>query len=303
MNSFLETLAGKLAERWLTLLVLPGALYLVIATVAVRLGHAHWYRLDLVRDDLVRIADDPAARSAVTLALAVAALLAATAVLGILAQAFGTMFGRAWFASARNPLTRALTRRRARRWDKADRRFREAVVAAGKAQLSGDSTATTELVRQAEERAAVRKAVGLVRPTRPFAAGDRMAAADRRVLDRYGLDLSSTWPRLWLVVPDHTRSALRAAHDAVSSAQRLAGWASAYLLLAVLWWPAAVFGGGALVVAWRRAISGTNTLADLVEAAVDVHGRTLARTLGLRAVGPLDRDVGAAVTALLRKGS
>ncbi|MGW9307262.1 hypothetical protein ACWGPQ_04550 [Saccharomonospora azurea] len=301
MNKFLETLANKLAERWLTLLVLPGALYLAIAIAATRLGHAHWYRVDLLRENLTRIAAEPAARNAATLALALAGLLAAAAVLGILDHTLGNLFRRVWFAPERGPLTRALARRRARRWDAADRLFRDATVVAGRAQLADPDTAAG-LIRQAEERAAARNALGLVRPTTPFAAGDRMAAADRRVLDHYGLDLSSAWPRLWLVLPEHTRRAVQAANDAVAAAQRLAGWAAAYLLLALLWWPAALIGVVTLTVAWRRAASAAGTLGDLVEAAVDVHGRTLARTLGLRTAGPLDRETGAAVTSLLRKG-
>ncbi|WP_157606904.1 hypothetical protein [Saccharomonospora azurea] len=217
--------------------------------------------------------------------------------LGILDHTLGSLFRRVWFAPARGPLAR----RRARRWDAADRLFRDATVVAGRAQLADPDTAAG-LIRQAEERAAARNALGLVRPTTPFAAGDRMAAADRRVLDHYGLDLSSAWPRLWLVLPEHTRRAVQAANDAVAAAQRLAGWAAAYLLLALLWWPAALIGVVTLTVAWRRAASAAGTLGDLVEAAVDVHGRTLARTLGLRTAGPLDRETGAAVTSLLRKG-
>lgn len=302
MSKFLETLAGRLAERWLTLLVLPGALYLAVAIAATRLGHAHWYRLDLLRHDLTRIAAEPAVRSPGTVALALAGLLAASAVAGILNQALGTLFRATWFARPRGPLTRALTRRRARRWDAADQRFREATVVAGEAQLVSEP-GTADLIRQAEERAAARNAIGLVRPSRPFAAGDRMAAADQRVLNRYALDLASAWPRLWLVLPDATRSALQEANGAVAAAQRLAGWAVAYLLLTVLWWPAVLIAVACLAVAWRRAASAAGTLADLVESAIDVYGQTLARSLGVRSPGPLDRETGAEITALVRKGS
>lgn len=96
---------------------------------------------------------------------------------------------------------------------------------------------------------------------------------------------TSVWPRLWLVI---TRAALQEANGAVTAAQRLAGWAIAYLLLAVLWWPAARLAAVTLTVAWRQAISATGTLADLVEAAINVHGRTLARSLGIRCPGPLN---------------
>lgn len=302
MNNFLETLAGKLAERWLTFLILPGALYLAVAIAAARLGHVDWYRIDLLRHDLTKIAAEPAAHSPGGIALALAGLLAAAAVAGILDQALGSLFRKIWFAPSRGPLTRALTRRRARHWETADQRFREATIAGGEAQLAGEP-GTAELIRQAEERATARNAIGLVRPTRPFAAGDRMAAADQRILDRYALDLTSVWPRLWLVLPDTTRAALQEANGAVAAAQRLAGWAIAYLLLAVLWWPAALVAAVILAVAWHQAVSATGTLADLLEAAIDVHGRTLARALGIHSPGPLDQETGAEITALLRKGA
>lgn len=302
MTGFLETLAGRLAERWLTLLILPGALYLAVAIAATRLGHVHWYRLGLLRHDLTGIAAEPAVRSPGTVALALAGLLAASAVAGILNQALGMLFRAAWFAQPRGPLTRALTRHRARRWDAADQRFRDATVAAGEAQLAGEPD-IAELIRQAEERAVARNAIGLIRPSRPFAAGDRMAAADQRVLNRYSLDLTSAWPRLWLILPETTRTALQEANGAIAAAQRLAGWSVAYLLLTIIWWPAALIAVVCLTVAWRRAVSATHTLADLVESAIDVHGRTLTRSLGFRSRGPLDQETGAEITELLRKGS
>jgi hypothetical protein len=300
VSSFLEVLAGKLADRWLTLLVLPGALYVAVAVAATRLSHAHWHRLDLLRDDLTQIAAEPAARRSGTVVLALAGLLAAAAAVGIVSQGLGSLFRELWFAPSHGPFTRALTRRRGRRWDTANQRLMEATVAAGEAQEAGESGATG-LIRQAEERAAARSAVGLRRPTRPFAAGNRMAAADQRVLDHYGLDLRFAWPRLWLVLPDATRSALGAANDALVAAQRLAGWAIAYMLLTVLWWPALLIAAVSITVAWRRAASAAGTLADLVEAAIDLYGRTLAHALGLRSPGPLDRKTGAEITALLRK--
>lgn len=57
-----------------------------------------------------------------------------------------------------------------------------------------------------------------------------------------------------------------------------------------------------LTVAWRRAATATGTLADLVETAIDLHGRTLANSLGIDTPGPFDRQTGIQITALLRKG-
>ncbi|WP_326770755.1 hypothetical protein OG978_44460 (plasmid) [Streptomyces sp. NBC_01591] len=41
MGGLLSELGKKLAERWFSLLVLPGALYLAVLAVAQTLGHTH----------------------------------------------------------------------------------------------------------------------------------------------------------------------------------------------------------------------------------------------------------------------
>ncbi|NBH06416.1 hypothetical protein GTY80_24640, partial [Amycolatopsis sp. SID8362] len=114
-------------------------------------------------------------------------------------------------------------------------------------------------------------------------------------------DLATAWPRLWLVLPDAARTAVQEANGAVVAAQRLAGWAVAYLALTFVWWPAALIASVAVTVAWRRATAAAGTLADLTEAVVDLHGRTLAESLGVECPEALDRETGGRITALLRK--
>jgi hypothetical protein len=302
MTKFLEALAGKLAERWLTLLLLPGALYLAAVTVAVELGHRRWYDLSLLRDSLTRIATDPVTNSPGAVVLGLAGLLAAATAFGIAAQALGTSVWRWWLIQAHGPVSLWLTARRAARWDRAHREFQDALLVAGQAQLDGTPNAP-ELVRAAEHRNAVLTRIAPVRPQRPFWLGDRIAAVDRRVLERYQLDLASAWPRLWLVMPDATRAELGTAQITVSNIARLSGWAVCYLALGMIWWPAAVIGAITVVTAWRRVRTAGDTLAELVESTVDIHGRALADSLGIPCPGPLTVDVGAEITTLLRKGS
>lgn len=301
MNRFLETLAGNLAERWLTLLILPGALYLATAIAATRLGHVHWYRIDLLSNDLTKIAAEPAARYPGTLALELAGLLAAAAGAGILNQALGTLCRAIWFAPARGALTRELTRRRRHRWDAADRRFREATVAAGEAQLVGEQ-GTADLVRQAEERAAARNAIGWsdqrdrsLRAIEWPRLINACSSATRWTSHRHGRDCGWCYP-----IPLAPQCRRRTARSRPHNGSPAGGFA--YLPLTVVWWPAGLIAVVGITMGWRRAVSATCTLADLVEAAVDLHARTLARTLGLRSPGPLDRQTGTEITALLRKG-
>ena len=69
----------------------------------------------------------------------------------------------------------------------------------------------------------------------------------------------------------------------------------------MLWWPAAVAGLITAVVAWRQSRTAAAVLADLVESTLDLHGRRLAETLGLTVPGALTPEVGARITALLRR--
>jgi hypothetical protein len=62
-----------------------------------------------------------------------------------------------------------------------------------------------------------------------------------------------------------------------------------------------LIGAACGVTAWVRARSSCDVLADLVEAAVDVHGRALAESLGLPSAGVLTRETGSAITETLRK--
>lgn len=94
MTAFLEALGGKLAERWLALLLVPGALLMVVAAAGARLGHAHWNDIGLLLSWLNRLSGEPAMRSTGTLILVLVGLLAASAGLG-LAAALGRGIERA----------------------------------------------------------------------------------------------------------------------------------------------------------------------------------------------------------------
>ncbi|MFI6277285.1 hypothetical protein [Streptomyces sp. NPDC050988] len=225
----------------------------------------------------------------------VGAILLVTAGAMLLAQAVAVPVELAccgaWPGWAR-PLARRLTERRSRRWSQAHERVRAVTPAEGEHRPSRD-----ELV-------AARNAICLVPPGCPTWTGDRLRAAEVRVRNEYGLDLSSCWPRLWLVVPDTVQEAVRTGRDGFSAAMLTGAWAVLYLALAPLWWPAAAFAAVLCVVSWWRARTSATALADLAEAVVDVHAIDLA--VALRVKTPHDRvtpDIGHLITERLRKGT
>ncbi|MEU7436000.1 hypothetical protein AB0B07_34940 [Streptomyces sioyaensis] len=294
MTGFLSALGSRLAERWVSLLAIPGLLYTAAALVAATYG---WWQVGIVglvdRQARARLSESgvtPSLRNAMLTALLVAGILLVTAGAGLLARAIAVpvelVCCGAWPRWAR-PLARHLTERRGRRWTEAHERVRAAPDEGLRAEL-----------------AAARNAIALVPPSCPTWTGDRLQAAEVRVRNEYGLDLASCWPRLWLVVPDTVREAVRTGRDGFASAVLTSAWAVLYLALALLWWPVAAIALTTGLVSWWRLRTTAAALAELAESVVDVHAIDLAAAL--RIDTPHDRvtpDVGHLITERLRKGT
>jgi hypothetical protein len=295
VTKFLEAIGGKLAERWIALLVLPGALYLVVAVAAVR----HGTDIGGVTRDITALAASPAASNAGAVLAVLIGLAAGAAVVGFAVRALGSIVERIWLADA-GRLSRLLARRRLRRWEAAEEKYRSALLAAGRAHVTGSAEASA-LARDAEGLALARNRIAHTPPRRAFWLGDRMGAADLRVLAAYHLDLESAWPRLWLVLSDPARAALQAARSDFAAATRLVAWGGAYFLLGLTCWPALPIGAATAVAGWRRGRAAGAVLAELVESAVDVHGRDLAIAVGIDCPHRLTPEIGETLTSLLRK--
>lgn len=306
MNPLFATLGGKLTERWLNLLVLPGALFLAATAVGTTLGHRHWHDAGRLRTDLDDLAAHPALDRPGTAALLVALVLLAATAASLVAQFLGSAIERYWLRFGRDPLSRSLTARRARKWKERDARLDEAISHAhhtgagpdGAVMIRSSTLARIQALTESRDRVALRE------PGRPTWYGDRMQATADRVEAAYGLDLAALWPRLWLILPESAVRQIQSAHDSFSAAARLAAWAIAYALLACWWWPAALVTAVCAAVSRSRARTGLDALAGLIEAAVDVHGRELAVRVGLippEAPGPLAHDTGDGMSEVFRK--
>ncbi|WP_020672131.1 hypothetical protein [Amycolatopsis nigrescens] len=294
MNSFFGELGRKLAEKWFSLLMLPGLLLTFVATVAAVLGHAH--ALDW--NELVRRAGawstalgarPPAAQALVLVAVLFAAVAAGFVVGGLTGVTQRLWLG-SWADARPAPLSwvgRKLVARRQKRWSRAH----EAV---GKATGEGERNLL----------AARRNGIAMTRPSRPTWMGDRIAGAELRVYHEYQVDLQSWWPRLWLVLDDTTRAELRAARSAFDSAVNQATWAVGYLLAGLFWWPAIPVAAGIWATGWLRGRGAVRTYADLIESTVDIYATDLAvRLRALKEDEPFTRETGADVTFQLRKGT
>jgi hypothetical protein len=155
--------------------------------------------------------------------------------------------------------------------------------------------------RAADAALARRNRIALTEPSRPTWIGSRFQDTEERIAGAYHLDLAVAWPRLWPLLSDNLRADLQAAYGAYTASARLVGWALLYAVIGAWWWPAAVIAVVAAADGWWQGRAGAAVLAELIETAVDLHGRTLATSLGLRCEGPFDRDTGYQVTRLLGK--
>lgn len=289
MDSFLSGLGGKLAEKWLTVLLLPGLLFVLCVLTGIALRDAGALDPRALADQASAAATRLRADGAHVLLAAVAAGLAATGA-ALLAQALGSLVGRFWLGRWPERAARHLIRWRRDRWTDAD----DEVAAA----LAEGRAADVDVPTGRRNRTA------LSYPARPTWIGDRAHGVDVRVWHAYGLDLGSAWPRLWILADDSTRADIAAARTAYDRAATLTGWGLLYLATGLLWWPAAPAGAVAALTGWRRGRTAAATFADLAEATVDLHVRALAQQLGaLAPEAALTRDTGLRITSLLRKGT
>ncbi|MEU0519997.1 hypothetical protein [Streptosporangium sp. NPDC006007] len=286
MNGFLGEIGKKLAERWATLLALPGFLYMAVATAAHTLGWGHALDMGLLSRRIDQWARNPSLQSAGGAMLIVVAVLAGSVAVGLASATLGRLVSHVWtLPGGRPPASWVAQWRRGR-----SRRAKSE---------ADDPGATPDRILAAIDRA---DRVCLVEADRPTWVGDRLRACRIRVEHAYGLDLDAVWPRLWLLVPDSTRTEIAAARDAYSASARLMGWALLYLLLTIWWWPAALIGVIVGVTAQIKARDTTGVLADLLESTVDLHVRELATRLGHPdSGGPLTCGEGRTVSVLTRK--
>lgn len=301
MSVFLGELGKRFADRWVALLALPGALFVVTVTVASVLGHRRALDMGGLVEWIDRLAAAQGSGKTGITVLIAAGALAASAAAGLGASALGFFIERLWTAVGRSGPLRILTELRRRRWRRAYERVRvsrTAVVRSATPPDRADPVARADL----REALAACARICLVPADRPTWIGDRLRAVDLRVHHAYRIDLAACWPTLWLAATDSTRAELTQAHTAYRASARLTGWGLMYLLLGGWWWPATLLAIVVLTTAVIRARGTAAALAELVEAAVDLHGRDVAQLLlGDGGDGGLDRQTGDQVSALLRK--
>ncbi|GAB3835407.1 hypothetical protein ACFPIJ_50965 [Dactylosporangium cerinum] len=300
MTALLATLGGKLADRWAAAILGPGLLFVGAVVCAGQLGQRHATDFGRLGVWISAVAADSASHSPGAVLLFGVGVLLASIAAGLGASAAGRVVERVWLVTGERPPASALRIWRRRRWSRADERVELARDRAVRAVVLGPAEAADAAAVYAAALAR-RNAICLVEPDRPGWMADRLLAADARVHRAYAIDLGAVWPRLWSVSSAELRADLGAVQDAYAGAARLQGWGLLYVTLGLWWWPALLVGAGTLVAGHARGRAAAGVLAELVETAVDLHGRDLANRLGIVADGPLHRGIGLSITEIARK--
>jgi hypothetical protein len=305
VSGFLNELGKKIAERWLTLLVLPGLLWVATALLATQLGWRHALDPHTAADGITGWANKSHSPGLIVLVLV--GLFIASAAAGLTATALGALVRRLWMVRGRWRPARWLVRWRQHRWHTADNTVTSLVADAIRATTppATDDTAATPAVvvtgPAVAEALARRDAISLEYPDRPTWISDRWRANTIRIHRAYGLDITVAWPRLWAVLPEPLRTDLATAQSSYTAASTQIGWAILYGILGVCWWPALLIGAATLTTGTLHARTATTTLCLLVETATDLHSHTLAEQLHIPSPGPFTTDLGNHINNLLRK--
>lgn len=102
MDTFLTELAKKSGERWVAMLALPGALYVVVLIAAASLGHARAVDVPLLSRRLTDLGSGYVGTPA-GIAVAAVLLLLGAAAAGYVAQLLAAMVELIWLGTWRLP--------------------------------------------------------------------------------------------------------------------------------------------------------------------------------------------------------
>ncbi|AZM59036.1 MULTISPECIES: hypothetical protein [unclassified Streptomyces] len=307
MNTFLQELSKKAAERWATVLLGPGLLFVACVLVGRHQGFTHALDPDRLRAYVTSVSTDRTYQEPAGLIMAAAVVLLGAAVAGLAASSAGGLVERLWLPAGTGRWARPLVRWRLWRWDRRARAYSTAEAEArqelARSRLRG--VAAPDRAGELRRLRSRRDAYSEREPDQPTWMAQRMAGAADRVARRYRMDLAEIWPHIWSVADGQVRDDIQGVRDTLAGACRTAAWGAGLLAVAALthWWPAAVLGLLLLLTGHRRGRAAVDTLVPLVESTVDLYLRETARRLGVACPHTFSAAVADRVIRVLRVGA
>ncbi len=138
----------------------------------------------------------------------------------------------------------------------------------------------------------------------PTQLGNILRAAERRPLEKYGLESVICFPRLWLLLPTEVKTELTEARARLNTMARVWVWSILFWVWTVWAWWATPIGLLSALLAHRWLLNAAAIYGDLVESAFDLHRTALYKSLRF----PLPRNpteehqTGRALTDYLWRG-
>ncbi|MBD1854483.1 MULTISPECIES: hypothetical protein [Leptolyngbya] len=177
-----------------------------------------------------------------------------------------------WFRWLR-PLRRQLIKRQKAKIDRAEKRF-QILASQGIEKLTPEEADEyVQLDWQLKQTPTERDRL---MPTR---LGNILRAAERRPLEKYGLESVVCFPRLWLILPSEVKTELSEARARLNTMVRIWIWSVLFLVWSVwAWWAIAIAVFSALL-AHRWMLDAAVIYGDLVESAFDLHRTMLYKSL------------------------
>jgi hypothetical protein len=300
LGAFWQSVGGRLADRWATAVLSPictvwvGGILIWLARLDRKFGGAGATIRALSRD-----------MKMVPAAVVFGCLLAGLIVIilsGFAVQASARTVLRileGYWPPILDPLARRLRSHYERRASDVTDRLRE-LAANSPSQLSATDLAERARLQRLHHRTPVQRSA--LMPTR---LGNTLRASEARTRNRYGLDPMICWPRLWLLLPESSKSDVTAAYSALCSC---AQWFVASLLLMIWipwsWW---ALPAGLLVafIAYSRLPAAAESFGEVIESCFDVHRGLLYQAVRWpRPTSPQDeRKRGAQLNTYLYAGS
>ncbi|MEQ4716028.1 hypothetical protein [Nonomuraea sp. B19D2] len=287
LESLSKGLADRVAERWTRVVILPAALFWLG-------GGLVWF---LGSGQTVEAAVQTVTKQVTT--WMVAGFLVVVLLSGLLARrlvdpALAMLTGR-WHRSL-DPLARLAAGRWSRRITEREARWQD-LAAHARGWAEERELAALDLWLRGMPSDPAR-----CLPTR---LGNLLAAAERWPADKYGLEASQCWSRLWLVMPEEARKELIGARERLDGQITAWMWGVAFLVWTPWAWWAAPVGVAAAGVAYAGALRYAGALGDLQESAFDLYRGALYTHLRwpLPEDAATERETGRVVSAYLWRGS
>jgi hypothetical protein len=289
---FLEGFSGNLADEWIKTLFTPAFVFWLGGGLAALQQHG-WN---------AAVAEFQKLQEPLPLVLGILVLLTVAAS-GFVVQQFDFTVLRlleGYWPGWLNPLAGCLVKGQRRRFKRIDQQL-QALNRRGLVTLTPQER---EAYIQADLDLGEFPELGRLLPTR---LGNILRAAEDHCAAKYGLDAIICWPRLWLLLPEATKTELSQARQQLNGTVRIWVWGMLFLIWAPLfgvWWPL-LLGLGTAWLAHRWLIQAARVYGDLIEAAFDLYRLQLYQAVRwpLPSTPAEERVLGQALTDYLWHGS